>query len=241
VTRRGRARIACASVVLSALLGAAASPSLADVSAPPIASVEPSYPADTFIVTSSPTYHQLECNAGSWQSPSPITLAISWVRGAVDVGDGPSYGVSASDETLGIPVCRVTATNLGGQTTVTLPPVPTFPVDPQAVAYAVFGGTLIVRVDAQGHVVVPVSCTTAGASGCSGMLTLRRGSTRVGTGSFSVATVAKANELVTLAGNWRTLLAKHRLLDATLTLRNASGAYTVQPVVLDGRVLARRR
>lgn len=234
---RGRARLALAGVVAS-VLTIAAGPSLADVAAPPIASVAPSYPADTFLLLPSPTYSRLECNGGSWQSPTPVTLAISWVRGGVAIGTGPTYYVGSSDATLGIPVCQVTATNLAGQTTVTLAPVPTFPADPLAVAYAVYGGTFIARVDRHGRVSVPISCTVAAVSGCSGTITVQRGSTQLGRGTFSIATVAHGHGLVTLTPRWRALLATRRLLDATLTVLNASGAYTTQTIVLDGRALA---
>jgi hypothetical protein len=202
-------------------------------------SVVPSYPANTFLVASSPTYARLECNAGSWQSTTPVTLAISWVRNGVDVADTPSFTVDPAEVRLGVPVCRVTATNLGGQTIVTLGAVPTFPTDPLVPAYAAYGGALIVRVDARGRASVPISCTTAGPSGCSGTVTVQRGSTQLGRGTFSIATVAHGHGLVTLTSRWRTLLATHRLLDATVTVLNASGAYTTETIVLDGRVLAR--
>jgi len=239
MSSRGGARLALGGVFASVLLAAAASPSLADTVAPPIVSVVPNYPANTFLVASSPTYARLECNAGSWQSSTPVTLAISWVRNGVDIADTPSFVVDPTAVRSGIPVCRVTATNLGGHTTVTLGAVPTFPTNPLAPAFAVFGGTLIVHVDRDGRAVVPISCTTAGTSGCSGTVTVQRGSTQLGSGTFSIATVAKGRGLVTLTQRWRALLATHRLLDATLTVHNASGAYATETVVLDGRVLAR--
>jgi hypothetical protein len=237
--RRGHALFAL--ILLPVVFATAASPSLADVSAPPIVSVVPSYPADTFLLASSRTYVHLECNAGSWQSATPVTLAISWVRNGVAIANTPSFDVEPADVMLGVPVCQVTATNVGGQTTVTLGAVPTFPTDPLVPAYAVFGGTLIVHVERDGRAVVPISCTTAGTSGCSGTVTVQRGSTQMGSGTFSIATVAKGRGLVTLTPRARALLATHRLLDATLMVHNASGAYAADTIVLDGRALARPR
>ena len=170
-----------------------------------------------------------------------MTLSVAWVRAGVVVGAGPSYDIQPADVTLGIPVCQVTATSLGGQTTVTLGQVPSVPVDPQGVAYASSSGGLIVRFDRQGRADEAISCRTAEPSGCSGTVTLQRGPTQLASGTFSVPAYMKGHSLVTLTANARTLLATRRLLDATLTVRNASGAYATQTVVLDGWALPRPR
>ena len=197
--------------------------------------IAPSYPASTYVVSQTPIFATLACDAGSWQSSTPMTVAVSWVRGGAVVSTSPTYSVISDDLRLGIPTCRVDATNAAGTTTTNLPAVPVLATDTRSAAYAVYGGALLIRVDKTGHAHLAYTCLRPGPTGCRGSLELRRDRAIIGHVRFAGTTPGRQLGLVSLATSTRRLAVRRGLLDATLTLRNDSGAYTTQQIVLDAR------
>jgi hypothetical protein len=178
----------------------------------------------------------LTCLPGSWQSDSPVSVAIQWLRGTAVVGTGETYHLQAADLGGGL-ACSVTATNTDGS--VSAPPV-------LVVSSIGDGGpgtgvtlptTSIVRTDRRGSITVPVRCELDNP--CNVNVSLWIGKRIVATTPAPLDANSHARVVLRLTRYGRATLRAHPLSQGYLSVRTTLGeGRTGQPVAVDAHLLA---
>jgi hypothetical protein len=171
------------------------------------------------------------CEPGSWQSDSPVTIAIQWHRGTTVVGTGETYHLQAADIGGGLS-CSVTATNADGSVTwasygppgsgVTLP------------------ATSIVSSDRLGRITVSLRCSLTDRP-CQDNVSLSIGKRIVAITAIRLDASAHAQVVLSLTRYGRATLRAHPLSEGLLSVR-ATGKDGLwrdeKPVAIAGYVLA---
>lgn len=177
----------------------------------------------------------LTCRPGSWQSDSPVSVAIQWLDGTTVVGTGETYHLQAADISGGV-ACSVTATNADGSVTAAVPVERTISDGGPGTGVAL-PPTSIVRTDRRGSITIPVQCEFDDP--CDVKVSLWIGKRIVAITPISLDAHGHASVVLRLTRYGRVTLHAHPLSQGYLVVRATAGeGRTAQPVAIDAHLLA---